>query len=454
MSIRWDPILVTALARELNEILAGARLRAIRLDGRRRDVVLFFREHTLVWRLHPTRGVPLLYPPREPSPDDLKLPAKLRGVSTAPDERIVRFRLLPVRGVRRASDLVVELLGNQWNAVVVEGPEEVVRHVLVRRSGGPRPLEVGRPYAAPPPSGREGIDGALSPERWREVLEEYPPDQRRKVLLARVAYASPLNAYSILEAGDTLEDAHASWADMVRRSHDPHPGVLTTDKGPQPYPLPLRGVDWTPSPSLLEAFRTVGTTAETPPDDGGALVPPALLAALEGEVDRSRRRATRLQAELRNVEDPAAMRAVGDLILARYRSIPGGATAVVLEDFEGRPVTVSLDPALPPHGNADGYYARAARAARARERLPGLIEEETTGLSRLERLLDRAHRGEVDEAELRGLLPAAGSTAPGRKGEERATLPYRSYRSSGGLEIRVGRGARHNDDLTFRHAAG
>jgi predicted ribosome quality control (RQC) complex YloA/Tae2 family protein len=32
-------------------------------------------------------------------------------------------------------------------------------------------------------------------------------------------------------------------------------------------------------------------------------------------------------------------------------------------------------------------------------------------------------------------------------------LPYRVYRSSGGLEIRVGRGAQRNDDLTFHHSS-
>jgi predicted ribosome quality control (RQC) complex YloA/Tae2 family protein len=31
--------------------------------------------------------------------------------------------------------------------------------------------------------------------------------------------------------------------------------------------------------------------------------------------------------------------------------------------------------------------------------------------------------------------------------------PYRLYRTSGGLEVRVGRNARANDDLTFRHSA-
>jgi predicted ribosome quality control (RQC) complex YloA/Tae2 family protein len=32
-------------------------------------------------------------------------------------------------------------------------------------------------------------------------------------------------------------------------------------------------------------------------------------------------------------------------------------------------------------------------------------------------------------------------------------LPYRLYRTSGGLEVRVGRSSKDNDKLTFRHAA-
>jgi predicted ribosome quality control (RQC) complex YloA/Tae2 family protein len=32
-------------------------------------------------------------------------------------------------------------------------------------------------------------------------------------------------------------------------------------------------------------------------------------------------------------------------------------------------------------------------------------------------------------------------------------LPYRRYLSSGGIEIRVGKGARQNDELTFEHAS-
>jgi predicted ribosome quality control (RQC) complex YloA/Tae2 family protein len=72
-------------------------------------------------------------------------------------------------------------------------------------------------------------------------------------------------------------------------------------------------------------------------------------------------------------------------------------------------------------------------------------------VERLEGLVERALRGEATVDEVRTQLPtlaiddAAGSTPD--------PLPYRRYRSSGGLEIRVGKGARMNDDLTFRHSS-
>jgi predicted ribosome quality control (RQC) complex YloA/Tae2 family protein len=52
----------------------------------------------------------------------------------------------------------------------------------------------------------------------------------------------------------------------------------------------------------------------------------------------------------------------------------------------------------------------------------------------------------------KGGRPAKGSGA--KKGTKSGDpLPYRRYRTSGGLEVRVGKGARQNDDLTFRHSS-
>ena len=449
MALRWDALLVHHFARELHGRLAGARLRALRLDGAARDAALLFREATLLWRLHPTRGWPLLLEPSEPVAGDIALAAKVRRVRAPADERLVVLELLPAR--RAPHDVVIELMDNQWNVVVVEKPSDTIRHVL-RRRGGRRPLAVGATYAPPEPAEREGADGALADSRWKDLAADLfaaPEKERRRRVVSRVAWTSPLNAPAVLVAAEAGAGAPA-FLDPDRS--DPEPVLLETEDGLQPYPFPLPGAPSRPADSLLEAFAEAARAAEgTEAEAEGALLPPGMLEALEAATEHAHRRAASLEGELAGADDPAAQRALGDLLLARYADVPGGVSEIELTDFEGHPVRVSLDPAKAVHENAEDYYERARRADRALQRLPALLERARAKATELESLLERARRGEADAEELRRRLPERPSR-PGAK-DEGLSLPYRSYRSSGGLEIRVGRGARHNDDLTFRHSA-
>jgi len=445
----------------LDERLSGSRLRALRLDGERRDLVLLFRECTLLWRLHPRRGHPRFFPPREPSGEDLPLAAKVRRVSAPDDERIVRMELLPVRGRRGASDLCVELLGNQWNAVVAEREEGTIRHVLVRRETSPA-RRVGEVYELPPPPGREGLHGDLGLDRWLELLEPLPPGRRRRALVTSVAYTSSINANALLgaaaetsgdEAQSALEAGWALWKRMAEGTETHDPVVLELERGLQPYPYPLPTVPSRTAESLLAAFEEAARPgAETGAGAPLALLPPDLLGQLESTVDGRLRRVTSLEAELEGLEDEDALRSSADILLARYGDVPKGASEVVLDGFDGASVHIPLDPELEPHENASRLYDRAARVERARKRLPALIGRARAEAERLERLLARARVGGVSEQELRDALPARPTRdRAGRAATE--ALPYRSYTSTGGLEIRVGRGARHNDDLTFHHSS-
>jgi predicted ribosome quality control (RQC) complex YloA/Tae2 family protein len=183
-----------------------------------------------------------------------------------------------------------------------------------------------------------------------------------------------------------------------------------------------------------------------------AILPTEVLAALETAVDEALRRCTSLEAELDRAEDPDTLRARGDLLLARLDEFPAGSEEVTLEGFDGRLVSVHIDPRLSGPENAAAYYDRASRSARARERLPTLLSRARTEAHRLEELLDRARAGDAGAAEIRGALPEAPLRGRGPP-RASAALPYHRYVSSGGLEIRVGRGAGFNDDLTFRHSA-
>jgi predicted ribosome quality control (RQC) complex YloA/Tae2 family protein len=455
MPIRWDPVLARALALELDQALRGARVRGLRVDGEARHLTLLLEERTLEWALHPLRGWLRLGGPGQPAEGDSKLRGRVVAVESPPDERIVRIVLSPADSGPVA--LVVELMGNQWNALLVEGDPGVIRHALVRRESA-RPQRVGEPYRPPAPMGRSGPAGQVSEAEWRAVLAGAPHAERSRTLVRSFAWTSPLNADTLLgapaEPGGPagLDVGYRRWRPIAEGSVPAQPVVLELPTGLQPYPFPLAATPHHSAPSLLAAFAECAAAAGDARSAATAAIGTELLARLQGALRRAEGRVARMEAESATLEDPAVLRSIADLILARYAEIPHGAAHARLVGFDERSVDVELDPALAPHANAARYYQRATKAERAAERLPRLLEQARAARDRCVSLLERALGGSADEAEIRAAL---GSEAPhaDTPREARLALPYRVFRSSGGLEIRVGRGAAHNDDLTFHHSA-
>jgi predicted ribosome quality control (RQC) complex YloA/Tae2 family protein len=138
-----------------------------------------------------------------------------------------------------------------------------------------------------------------------------------------------------------------------------------------------------------------------------------------------------------------------DLLLSQLHAVERGADSITLTGFDGEVVTIALDPARSPSGNASALYDSARRRERAAERVPELVRRAGREMDALEGLAARIRDGTAGPEELARLQrvqPATGRDAP-------PPLPYREYRTSQGLEVRVGRGSKSNDDLTFRHSS-
>jgi len=455
MPLRWDALLARHTAAELARALAGHRVVGLRLDGTRRELALLLDDRALLWSLHPSRGWPRVVGSLPPSEDDLDVRGRVVAVEAPPDERLVRIALAPTGD--RSATLVIELLGNQWNALVIEGEPPVIRHVLWRREGA-RVQRVGELYRWPRALSRTGLAGDVSLEQWLDALDPLPESEREHALVRTFAWASPLNAAALLgaaeEPGDPpdLRAGHARWHEMASGAASPAKPVLLDIEGAlQPYPFPLAGTPSRGTDSLLAAFEAVAAAA-LGGDSGAPIFDPALLSRLEAAARRAAGRATKLEREIASLPDPALLRATGDLVLARYADIPHGAARARLTGFDGASVEVELDPADPPHANAARYYREATKAERAAQRLPALLEQARGTLARMETLVAKARAGTLAPEEARSALGGS-PRAPTTARERGPTLPYRVFRSSGGLEIRVGRGARHNDDLTFRHSS-
>ncbi len=464
-AIRYDSLLVRALAHELRARLSGRRAHALRFDRDHGHVSLRSGREVLTFYLDPALGDLRMTAAPKPWTGNVPLPRNsvVDDVGAPLDERLLTFTFrADDEETSGARTLILELIAPRWNAFAL-GADNRIHAVLRTRSGGARPLVSGGQYPPLSPSNRRGAEEPLSLGEWRARFTTIPPDQRARTLMAEVAYTSPLNAAHIL--GDaavdddaSLEDAHARYLELVAASST-SPCVLAMAHGPQPYPFPLMGVSCLPQPSLLEAFEvalqqrvSIGANAIGPSLRHGGLRAATDLATERVHYLRKHveKRIRRIREELANAPAEAeSLRRNADLLLAQLHRVRKGDSEVQLDDFAGNTVTITLDPALAPADNAQAMYAAARKRTRAAARLPIMLARAEQEASRLADLAARIERGEATPETLG--IDARVDRGPAQRPLPR--LPYRRYRTSGGLEVRVGRGATANDQLTFHHSA-
>ena len=471
----WDPCLARAVAAELGTRLQGARARAVCFHREARVVLVHFRDAALEVDLSPRRGTVVVGPPTEPDEGAEPLPAVLAGVEAVRDERVIVVRFRRVRGRKPNPGLILELATNRWNAILAEGPELRVRKRLrVIRS---RPLPVGQPWTAPGGGGSGGVRETPDLEAWRQLVGDGRADARAS-LLSRIAYLSGLNIGHVLGtpgpsgspgsgptplpdatpasvatlapgAAPGVEAGFQRWRSMAEMAGvEPH--LLSLPSGPQPYPWPLAGVEAEPVDSLLEGMQRVRDAASPDSPSAGSRV----ASRLATEVRRLTRKAKHLRRQFEKTKRADALREEGAFILSSLHLIQAGTAEVTLTGFGGEERTVALDPLRRPQDHANALFRRASRLERAAAELPGRISATEEALAELTALRARHARGDLTAQEAEPLLPPPPAAAP-RSSRPRGgptSLPYRVFTSSGGLQIRVGRGSGQNDELTFHHS--
>lgn len=455
-TLLYDPLLVHYLAAELDERLRG-RLCAggLTFTGERSAVLPLSDRQALSLDLHPTRGWIRIVP----WDGDEALEGECLGVSAPADERLLRISLdLPDRFRGGSRALVVELHTNQWNVLLLDEAERIISLAWSRNAGG-RALRSGVPYAPPNPSDRIGGPGTSEADawsEWRRTVSAAGPDERRRALLGRFAFTGALNADFILsgtgasgpwQAEEAAErEAFGRWW-WIRSLPTPRPVLLTVGMRRTPYPFPLGDAAREPVGSLLEGMDRL---AASPEQAAPARAMPPLEVRAQARRSAIARRVERLREELAGAEGADAVRASADLLLAKLHEVPRGADEARLLDWEGAEVAIALDPALSAADNAARLYDEARRRVRGAQRVERLLEEAISELERWDLALG-AGAGALPDWAVRQLEDAHGSTVS--TGQEEPIRPYRTYRTSGGLEVRVGKSGRANDELTFKHSS-
>jgi predicted ribosome quality control (RQC) complex YloA/Tae2 family protein len=449
-TLQYDSLLVRALAHALAGRYRAARVRAIRFDGDERTIRLSFPRRALVWDLDPSRGGLWQEPERGTATGVIMAGGTtVADVRASPDDRILEWVLrTDADDGPREQRLWIELLPNRRNAILTDEAGRVLGSLVRIASDGKGPPVWTPPEGRP----RTGHDALPDAESFVATLRTIEPQARERALLSRFAWTGPLGAGAII--GDAAERTDDT---ALRESYERYmalvsadaPGIIEPDVLDQPYPGPVPGRAFRATEDLLAAFEDVAPLHRT---RAAQRDPAEVMRTLERLRDGERGKIERLRSELDGASREAQrLRAHADLLLGQLHLARRGMKDVTLDDWQGGSVRVKLDPALDPAANANRLYDRARKRERAAERLPKLI---AAAEARLDRLSEGMRRLSDDPS---ALDDVAGMIPPPARGKQRPgsgpALPYRRYRTSGGLEVRVGRGSRSNDDLTLHHSS-
>ena len=182
-----------------------------------------------------------------------------------------------------------------------------------------------------------------------------------------------------------------------------------------------------------------------------------LVSALKKATARAERRQEAVSGDVAGAERGDEYRLAGDLLLANKHRITKGQERAELPGYDGKQVSIPLDPARSPAENAKRYFQRYKKAkaglAMMRERLAE-AREEAAFLRTVREDLEAAEDREGLLA-VRSLLAQRGYVrdAAGKSAGKRAAAspPFRTIEFEG-WHILVGKSAAGNDYITMRLA--
>ena len=288
---------------------------------------------------------------------------------------------------------------------------------------------------------------------------------------------------SILSAIEHDVDAGLIRLRFTRKDLPPRTIVVETD-GRAPRWVLVAGRD--DEPGAPDGARILVAEPNARPDDGRDTrrgrpyepprrkpAPPTTLAALpsspsaprvdpqlaqlrqrvRSEHDRLKRLQKALRADVDKHGEPTAIEQQGELLKIVMGRLPRGAKTADVVDYEGNSHTITLDPSKDAKGNLASIFARARRARAARTHVAPRLDDITARAAVVAALRARLNSDDagtaqamIDAAELLR-APDAGASARRRAATAGTRQPWRAFKVSDNVVVRVGRGAKDNDAL-------
>lgn len=477
-----DAIVLSAIKRELDEKIVGARIDKVQ-QPERDSVLISVRNNGENLRLFINAGAgsgriqltnASFENPAEPPMFCMLLRKYLVGARieklTQPDyERLLLIDILSRNelGDNVNLQLAVELMGRSANLVLIGADGRIIDCLRRMDYGGDaeRRMLPGMIYRLPPKQ-KKPLVFTLSSDERRGILKKAdfskPLD---KQILDSFSGLSPLICREVAcrcgSDPELLPDALDALIDTVK-AEDFIPTLLLENGKPRDFSfMTLKqygsGFETQTEESfsaLLDAYFSKREAIERRRKRGRELSHSVKTAR-----DRIARKLASQREELRRTEDRDSIRKNAELLTANMYRVKRGDTKLIAEDYysEGSPeIEIKLDELKTPQQNAAAMFKEYNKLKTAESYLTKLIAEGEKQLDYLNSVLDEIDRAETerDLAEIRRELTDTGyiKKQKGAKPDKSKKQPYLSFVSSDGFEILVGRNNAQNDELTTKTA--
>lgn len=180
-------------------------------------------------------------------------------------------------------------------------------------------------------------------------------------------------------------------------------------------------------------------------------------SVLQRRLREARRLEQKRERDLARAGDPEVLRRRAELLQGSFHLLSRGQEWVDVTDWaaQGQPaVRVEVEPSLSPAEQVARAFERAKRAERARERGQEALDEAALAVLELEELAEALEGDAPSEGAVEAALAQAPKQTGAAGGGDAPRLPYRAFRTEKGVEIRVGRSASDNDELTLHLSKG
>jgi predicted ribosome quality control (RQC) complex YloA/Tae2 family protein len=174
-----------------------------------------------------------------------------------------------------------------------------------------------------------------------------------------------------------------------------------------------------------------------------------LLSTCRSEIKRLQRIIEMTQKGLEEQRSRIPDEEIGHIIMANLHRMSKGITHIELDDFyRNQPISIKLKETLTPQENAEFYYRKARNRKAGEQELENKIQQAQQRLSEWQLLLTQTETA-TRQSELKKFTKRVNVTDTAQQGKG---LCYHLF-TWDGYQIRVGKKAAANDELTFKLAS-